>query len=71
MAILNKHPLTICDTAHNEDGIRNVLQQLQETNYKQLHIVLGILNDKTLIEKDTLSITKTSYLFCQAGIPDP
>ena len=67
--ILNKHPLTICDTAHNEDGIRNVLQQLQETNYKQLHIVLGMVNDKN-IEKILYLLPKQAiYYFCQAGIP--
>lgn len=67
--ILNKHPLTICDTAHNEDGIRNILQQLQETNYKQLHIVLGMVNDKN-IEKILYLLPKQAiYYFCQAGIP--
>ena len=67
--ILKKYPLTICDTAHNEDGIRNVLQQLQETNYKQLHIVLGMVNDKN-IEKILYLLPKQAiYYFCQADIP--
>jgi dihydrofolate synthase/folylpolyglutamate synthase len=67
--ILNKHPLTICDTAHNEDGIRNILQQLQETNYKQLHIVLGMVNDKNIEKILSLLPKEGIYYFCQAGIP--
>lgn len=67
--ILRKHPLTICDTAHNEDGIRNILQQLQETNYKQLHIVLGMVSDKNIEKILSLLPKEGIYYFCQAVIP--
>lgn len=44
--ILGEMPLTICDTAHNTDGIREVAHQLKNEMYSRLHIVLGMVNDK-------------------------
>lgn len=46
--ILQHAPKVICDTAHNEDGLRLVMHQLQTETYNQLHIVLGVVNDKDL-----------------------
>ncbi|MGB5497492.1 MAG: folylpolyglutamate synthase/dihydrofolate synthase family protein [Maribacter sp.] len=46
--ILNKKPMTICDTAHNKEGLTDVIQQLEEQEYNQLHIVLGFVKDKDL-----------------------
>lgn len=67
--IIHQKPLTICDTAHNEDGIKNVLAQIQETPHKQLHIVLGAVNDKK-IEKILALLPKNAiYYFCEANIP--
>ena len=36
--ILDEKPLTICDTAHNKEGLTYVMKQLVEQNYKKLHI---------------------------------
>ena len=69
--ILKKHPLTICDTAHNEDGIRNVLQQLQETNYKQLHIVFGMVNDKNIEKYFIYYLNKLCIIFVKQVFQDP
>jgi len=46
--ILNKKPMIVCDTAHNKEGLTNVIQQLEEQEYNQLHIVLGFVKDKDL-----------------------
>lgn len=41
-------PLIICDTGHNEDGIKEVVKNLNEIHFKQLHVVIGAMKDKDL-----------------------
>src|SRR5260221_1618398 len=43
---LGESPLIICDTAHNEAGIREVLKQISKQKFESLHIVWGMVNDK-------------------------
>jgi dihydrofolate synthase/folylpolyglutamate synthase len=45
---LSTHPLIICDTGHNEDGIKEVIKNLSEVSYQNLHIVIGAMKDKDL-----------------------
>lgn len=67
--ILEKEPLIICDSVHNEDGIIEIVQQLSEIDYKELHFVLGIVNDKNIDNILGLLPKKARYYFCQANIP--
>ncbi|MBN2746590.1 MAG: bifunctional folylpolyglutamate synthase/dihydrofolate synthase, partial [Bacteroidales bacterium] len=46
--VIGQNPLTICDTGHNEDGLARTMKQLKEMEYAQLHIVMGVVNDKEL-----------------------
>ena len=39
-------PLTICETAHNEPGIRAMMHGISSTPHHNLHIVYGCVNDK-------------------------
>lgn len=67
--ILSNNPLVICDTAHNLDGIREVMQQIREQQYEQLHMVIGMVKDKD-IRSVLMELPKeASYYFCQAKIP--
>lgn len=66
---LSESPLTICDTGHNEDGINNILTQIQETPHKQLHFVFGTVNDKNTSHILTLLPKNATYYFCEANIP--
>jgi dihydrofolate synthase/folylpolyglutamate synthase len=66
---LHDLPLTIADVAHNEDGIRTVLEQLQQTPHKQLHFVLGLVGDKDVTRVLKLLPQKATYYFCKADIP--
>ena len=66
---LHDSPLTIADVAHNEDGIRTVLEQLQRTPHKQLHFVLGLVGDKDVTRVLKLLPQKATYYFCKADIP--
>ncbi len=43
---VDTQPLTICETAHNADGIAAMLGKLATLPYRQLHLVYGCVNDK-------------------------
>ncbi len=66
---LKDKPLAIADVAHNEDGIRAVLNQLLEIPHKQLHFVLGMVGDKDVARVLNLLPTNAIYYFCKADIP--
>jgi dihydrofolate synthase/folylpolyglutamate synthase len=66
---LSTNPLIICDTGHNVDGIKLVVDQLRQQSFDKLHIVLGMVKDKDQMEVLTLLPTDASYYFCQAKIP--
>jgi dihydrofolate synthase / folylpolyglutamate synthase len=67
--VLSKRPLTIADTGHNESGIREVLKQIELTPFKQLHFVLGMVNDKDISTVLKLLPANAIYYFCKANIP--
>lgn len=66
---LSDTPLTICDTGHNEAGIREILNQINGLNYAKLHWVLGVVKDKDVSKILKLLPTTAHYYFCQANIP--
>ena len=66
---LNEKPLVIADVAHNEDGIRVVLEQLQKIPHAQLHFVLGLVGDKDVSRVLKLLPINAIYYFCKADIP--
>ncbi|WP_318642727.1 bifunctional folylpolyglutamate synthase/dihydrofolate synthase [Flavobacterium ardleyense] len=66
--VLQQNPTVICDTAHNKHGLTIVLQQLQESTFDNLHIVLGLVNDKDLEEILSLFPTNAKYYFCSPNI---
>jgi dihydrofolate synthase/folylpolyglutamate synthase len=67
--VLSDHPLTICDTGHNRDGMAMVMKQLNALPYKKLHIVFGMVNDKDPATVLELLPKDAEYYFCKAGIP--
>lgn len=67
--ILNEQPLSICDTGHNEDGIKNILKQIQEIPHEELHFVFGAVNDKNIGCILDLLPKNAVYYFCEANIP--
>jgi len=66
---LSTNPLVICDTGHNPDGITEVMKNIAATPHKQLHFVLGMVNDKDhskvldMLPKDAI------YYFCKPDMP--
>lgn len=67
--IIGQDPLTIADTGHNVDGIREVVSQLAEMTYSKLHFVIGMVNDKDIDHVLQLLPHSCEYYFCKADIP--
>jgi len=67
--ILNENPKVVCDTAHNSHGLKIVIKQLEKEKFEQLHIVLGVVNDKDLGSILPLFPKNANYYFCKPEIP--
>ncbi len=68
--IINEAPKVVCDTGHNREGLSYVMGQIQmyKENYKHLHIVLGVVNDKDLSSIVDLFPKEATYYFCKPNI---
>ena len=82
---IGHNPLTICETAHNEPGIRAMLGKLPELlkqssnqtiKQSHLHIVYGCVNDKDfthilqfLVSQFSLFTFHFSFYFSQPSVP--
>ncbi|WP_128543426.1 bifunctional folylpolyglutamate synthase/dihydrofolate synthase [Larkinella soli] len=67
--ILQHHPTVICDTAHNEPGLRSIFQSLTKQQFKNLHIITGFVKDKDLTRVLVLFPFNATYYFCEPTIP--
>ena len=67
--ILGKNPLVVCDTGHNEDGIKSIVDQINEQTFNKLFMVIGMVNDKDVSKVLSLLPKNAWYIFCQATIP--
>jgi dihydrofolate synthase/folylpolyglutamate synthase len=67
--VLSQSPLTICDTGHNEAGIKEVLIQISNTPHERLHFVFGMVNDKEIDAILQMLPKDATYYFCKANIP--
>lgn len=68
--IIKKKPLIVADTAHNVDGILQVIKQVNLIKPEKLHIVLGMVSDKDI--NPVLAIlpsANTHYYFCKPNLP--
>ena len=67
--IIGHNPLVICDTGHNPAGIKLVVEQINQTAWKHLHMVIGMVNDKDQDEVLSLLPANATYYFTKASIP--
>lgn len=63
---LSHDPLIICDTGHNEAGWEEVLLNINQTPFKNLHMVVGIMRDKNSDKLLSIFPSEASYYFCNA-----
>lgn len=67
--VLSLKPLALADSAHNEAGIKELMLQLAAIPFNQLHIVFGMVNDKSP-EKALSQLPKDAlFYFCKPNIP--
>jgi len=68
-SIIGQHPLVVCDTGHNTAGLQVVMSQLQRLIHRNLHLVIGTVNDKDVPAMLALLLVEGTYYFCAANIP--
>lgn len=69
---ISDNPLTICDTGHNEAGLRYTMGQLDRTAKERKghkHIVMGFVADKAIDDIIDLLPGDATYYLTQAAIP--
>lgn len=67
--VIATQPLTVCETAHNEPGVRSMLEKLTTLVYNKLHIVYGCVVDKDLSSILSLMPRQAKYYFTQPSVP--
>lgn len=67
--IIGHNPLVVCDTGHNEAGIQLVVEQIRQTAWEKLHIVFGMVNDKSIDHVLEMLPTEATYYFTKASLP--
>jgi dihydrofolate synthase/folylpolyglutamate synthase len=66
---IHEHPTIVLDVAHNEDGIRQLIRQIELTDHEELHIVFGMVRDKETDRVLALLPRQANYYFTRAQIP--
>jgi dihydrofolate synthase / folylpolyglutamate synthase len=67
--VISEQPLTVCETGHNQGGIKEMLHQLNYVQFERLHMVLGMVNDKEPEGILNLLPANAYYYFTKASIP--
>ena len=67
--VVTKKPLIIFDSAHNEGGLKQLLNGLKQTPHKKLHFVYGTVGDKDISKNLMLLPKNAEYYFCKADLP--
>lgn len=65
---LQDAPTLICDTGHNVGGIAYIVEQLEQQSYHQLHIIIGMVNDKDIRGVLALLPKEAIYYFTKASV---
>lgn len=67
--VLSGKPKVICDTGHNTEGVSYIVKQIQNEDFQNLHIVWGMVNDKSIDSVLDLLPKTARYYFTKANIP--
>lgn len=62
--VLDNNPLVVADVTHNAAGFAYVIEQIKQTPYDKLHLVLGFVQDKDLELIFSQLPRDASYYFC-------
>jgi dihydrofolate synthase / folylpolyglutamate synthase len=67
--LLRQNPLTICDTGHNPEALKEICRQLRFLPHKKLHFVFGMVNDKDISAMLEILPRYAQYYFCRPDVP--
>lgn len=67
--VIGNNPRIVCDTGHNEEGIGRVVNQLLQTPWKKLHMVIGFVQEKSIDKILALLPREAEYYFTRASVP--
>jgi len=67
--VIRQKPLIVLDVAHNEDGVKMLMEQVEVTDHDHLHIVLGVVKDKEVEKILGFFPRLADYYFTRADIP--
>ncbi len=67
--VINEKPAIVLDAAHNADGIKQIVAQLEISTYNHLHIIIGMVKDKEVDSILALLPHYATYYFTKAQIP--
>lgn len=63
------NPMILTDCAHNPEGLAYVMEQLEDIDHEQLHLVFGTVSDKKLKSFFEELPKSATYYFCRPDIP--
>lgn len=66
---LGENPRIICDTGHNVAGVGEILKQMNSLQFENLHMVIGMVDDKEIDEVLNMLPKTAKYYFTRASIP--
>ena len=66
--VLKLDPTIICDTAHNEAAIKEVVIQLKKLNCSTLHFIIGFSDDKNIHEISKIFPKNSKYYFVKPNV---
>lgn len=67
--VVHHNPAVVLDVGHNEDGFKQILAQIELSDYHQLHIVIGVVKDKDFDKVLNLLPKEATYYYTRAQIP--
>ncbi|MGH2553993.1 MAG: glutamate ligase domain-containing protein, partial [Chitinophagaceae bacterium] len=67
--IIHQSPVVVLDVAHNMDGIKQLVQQIELTNHRQIHIIIGMVKDKEVEKILNILPKEALYYFTRPQIP--
>ncbi len=67
--IIHEHPTVVLDVGHNEDGIKQIVQQIELTDHHELHMIIGMVKDKEVEKVLSFLPHSAHYYFTEANIP--
>lgn len=66
---IHQSPQLVVDVAHNVEGMKQLVQQIEMTEHHELHIIIGMVRDKDVDNVLRLLPKHARYYFTKAQIP--